>query len=127
VPTPYSSHKTKTAFRQIFVFCVEGGSRTHDLEKEFGKLSPGIYALSLRAPEWKDKYNNRQHADERYFAITNMAITLKHSFGKALVWVTDLQTGEPVSGAAVKFYSVLGGEEVTGQTNRDGFFENKKV
>jgi uncharacterized protein YfaS (alpha-2-macroglobulin family) len=101
----------------------EWKSTPFDLEKEFGKLSPGIYALSLRAPEWKDKYNNRQHADERYFAITNMAITLKHSFGKALVWVTDLQTGEPVSGAAVKFYSVLGGEEVTGQTNRDGFFE----
>lgn len=102
-------------------------STPFDLEKEVGALTPGIYAFTLAAPEWKDTYTNTKNVDERYFAITNMAITLKYSAGKALVWVTDLQTGDAVSNATIKFLSVKKGEQVSGKTNSEGFFETSLV
>lgn len=94
-----------------------------DIEKTFGTLKPGLYFLAVRAPEWFDTYNKKPYQEERTFAITNMAMTLKYSGGRALVWVTDLQTGNPVSGAAVKFHSDAGNIEVSGKTDKDGFFE----
>lgn len=96
-----------------------------DIEKTFGTLKPGLYFLAVRAPEWFNNYGltKEPYQEERTFAITNMAMTLKYSRGKALVWVTDLQTGDPVAGAAVNFRSVAGKTEASGKTDKDGFFE----
>ncbi len=94
-----------------------------DLEKTFGALKPGLYFLAVRAPEWINSYNKQPYQDERTFALTNMAMTLKYSRGKALVWVTDLQTGNPVSGAVVSFHNNSGKVEVSGKTDKDGFFD----
>lgn len=100
----------------------EWESMPFDLEKNFGKLQPGLYLLTLRAPEWKDNQGAAMQ-EERVFALTNMGLTLKYSRGKALVWVVDLQTGEPVSGVTVKFHTLKDEVKASGKTDKDGFFE----
>lgn len=95
-----------------------------DIEKKFGvTLKPGIYAMILRAPEYKD-YNGQPAALEQYFAVTNTALTLKYSGDKALIWATDLTTGEPVQGASVTLHALSGATPVQGKTDAQGFFES---
>ncbi len=94
-----------------------------DVSKRFGNsLKPGIYALLLRSPEYRD-YNGQEIVLQQYFVITDTGLTLKYSGDKALVWATDLQTGEPVADAAITFHSVLGTTTVRGKTDSEGFFE----
>lgn len=85
-------------------------------------LAPGIYGLSLSAPEEKD-YQGRPVIHTQLVAITNMAMTLKYSADKALVWVTDMTTGVPVNGATIKVRSVGGAIVATAKTNADGIAE----
>ena len=100
-----------------------------DVNEKTGKalnLSSGIYALSLRAPEyvrtWGDK---KQIVNYQYFALTNIGLTLKYSGTKALVWAVDLRTGEVLADVDISFHS-LGKENIyTGKTDRNGFFETE--
>ncbi len=95
-----------------------------DVQKRMGvTLKPGIYALLLTAPEYKD-YNGQPVTIQQYFAVTNTALTLKYSGDKALVWATDLQTGQPVQGASITFQSMLGTTPLRGKTDASGFFES---
>lgn len=97
-------------------------SKKVDLEKTFGKIGPGIYATSVTAPEWVDP-RGQPLREQRFFVLTNMAITLKYSGNRMLAWVTDLRTGVPVSGAFVKVRAVSGNIPATGTTDKNGFFE----
>ncbi len=103
----------------------EWGVTPFDVSKQFGEtLPPGIYALLLRAPEYTSPWDPyKQAVEQQYFAITNMAITLKYSGDKALVWVTDMQTGEPVKSAIIAFNKLDGKQVRTGTTDAQGFFE----
>src|SRR3989339_578329 len=102
----------------------EGVIEPFDVEKRLGRtLPPGIYALTVRTPEFRNDYDKKQVVLPRYFALTNIGLTLKHSGDHALVWATDLRTGEPVKGAAVSFHSLMGKTVVTGSTDAQGFFE----
>ncbi|MFA6039380.1 MAG: Ig-like domain-containing protein [Candidatus Peribacteraceae bacterium] len=97
-----------------------------DVREMFGEeLPPGIYALHLRAPEhrlyWKE---TEQAVEQQYFAVTNMALTLKYSGSRALVWVTDMQTGQPVKGARVAIHALDGREVKSGTSDAQGFFES---
>ncbi len=95
-----------------------------DVEKQFGKLESGICAIHLQAPEYKRTYGDYgQIVEEQYFALSNLALTLKNSGTKALVWVTDTQTGEAVSGAQIRFHSLEGNIPLRGRTDEEGFFE----
>lgn len=100
----------------------EWDSVAFDIEKEYGKLAPGIYAIRYSAPEWRD-YEKRPRYDTRVFAVTGMAITLKYSGSKALVWVTNLQSGEPVSGANITIHALSSDTALKGTTDKNGFFE----
>lgn len=93
-----------------------------DLEKNFGTLKPGIYAFSMGAPELL-RHDGQPQKEQRFFVLTNMGLTLKYSGSKALVWVTDLQSGDPIVGATVKFHSLAGVSGPAGKTDKDGFFE----
>ncbi len=97
-------------------------SKTVDLEKTFGKVGPGIYVLSVTSPEWEAK-PYVPAVEQRYFVLTNMALTVKYSGSRLLAWVTDLQTGEPVSGALVKIRSLKGDTPASGTTDKNGFYE----
>ncbi len=94
-----------------------------DLQEKAGKLKPGVYVFKLTSPEWKSYDNLTPQYDIRALAVTNIGLTLKFSHGKALVWAIDLQTGDPVKGAVIKFRTLLGGTPVTGKTDKNGFFE----
>jgi alpha-2-macroglobulin len=96
-----------------------------DVAKNFGTLTPGIYALRLTAPEAVQPYQkSMKQVEEQYFALTNLSITLKYSGDKALVWVTDMRTGNPVKSARIQFHSMAGTLPVQGVTDAQGFFES---
>ncbi len=76
-------------------------------------LAPGIYLLVARAPEAAQP---ERHA----FIVTPLNVTLKTTGEEALVWVTDLEKGEPVAGADVKLYGYDGGLASEGTTDRSG-------
>lgn len=64
-------------------------------------LTPGFYFLTLETPEID---NRRPYDDVRTLMVANTNLTLKSSHYEALAWVTDLETGEPLSGIEVQFY-----------------------
>jgi uncharacterized protein YfaS (alpha-2-macroglobulin family) len=95
-----------------------------EVGKQFGELKSGIYALTLQAPEYKSSYGDREPIiEEQYFALSNLALTLKYSGSKALVWLTDTQTGEAVDRARISFHALSGEVPLRGRTDKDGFFE----
>ncbi|MBN1123205.1 MAG: Ig-like domain-containing protein [Anaerolineae bacterium] len=60
-------------------------------------LSPGMYLLIVDAPEIE--------GDLRHIMlVVTDNLTFKSSFEEGLVWMTDLQTGQPVGGQYVQFY-----------------------
>lgn len=103
----------------------EWSSMAFDVSKQLGQnLEPGIYALHLTSPEYKQTWSPfGQITEVQYFALTNMAITLKYSGDKALVWVTNMQTGEPVKGAIVQLHRLDGKVARNGTTDAQGFYE----
>lgn len=92
-------------------------------EKMGGPLQSGIYALTLKAPEYKN-YLGQQIVEQQYFAMTNMAITVKYTANAVLVWVVDITTGNPVQAAAIEIYTEAGKQALTGTTDAQGFFES---
>jgi hypothetical protein len=94
-----------------------------DVEKESGQTLPvGIYALTLQAPEYVTS-DGIPGTAQQYFALTNMAITLKYSGSKVLAWVTDMQTGNPIQNATVRVRSLDTVTRAEGRTDKQGFFE----
>lgn len=80
------------------------------------KLTNGIYMLIADAPEVE--------GDIRHFVIvTNANLTFKTSFDEGLVWLTDLRTGQPISGAAVTIHDENMREIGTGTTDSTGAAE----
>lgn len=97
-----------------------------DVQKQAGKtLGSGIFGLSMQAPEYVQTWNPSAGPVTQYqfFALTDMAITLKQSATKALVWVNNMQTGDAVGGASIAFYSLDGKQLLTGKTDAQGFLE----
>lgn len=99
---------------------------TFDPEKRIGsKLAPGIYALQLAAPEYVQPWDPAKKGIEtQIFAITNLSVTLKYSGDSMLVWVTDMQTGNPVKDARITLHALDGRTPLSGKTDKDGFFES---
>lgn len=95
----------ETAYANIEA--VEGGE---------GSLPAGIYLLIADAPEIR--------GDLRHFMVVADAnLTYKASFDESLVWLTDLDSGQPVSGAAVRFYDNNFNQVAEGTTGADGTLE----
>ncbi|MBK6908013.1 MAG: alpha-2-macroglobulin [Rhodocyclaceae bacterium] len=59
--------------------------------------------------------------------VTNMAVHLKLGKDNALIWVTALNTGKPVSGAAVRLSSCDGAVQWEGSTNDKGLAQIDKA
>lgn len=86
---------------------------------EGGSLEPGIYLLSAEAPET---------ARFRHFMIVvTDNLTLKTSFDEALVWLTDLQSGQPVEGVEVTLHDTALNESSTATTDASGVAELEGV
>lgn len=103
----------------------EWGVETFDIKERLqSELTPGIYVLTLQAPEYH--YDGGIPVVEKiYFSITSTALTLKFSGDKALVWALNMETGEPVAGATIGLHTPNGQQVKSGLTDAAGFFETE--
>ncbi|MFO7917471.1 MAG: Ig-like domain-containing protein [Anaerolineae bacterium] len=76
-------------------------------------LSPGLYLLEASAPEAPDP---RRHV----LIVSHMNLTLKSSEDEALIWVTDMRDGSPVSEADVTVYDGEGERVAEATTDGNG-------
>jgi uncharacterized protein YfaS (alpha-2-macroglobulin family) len=90
-------------------------------DEEGAPLPPGLYYLELSAPEVKVEV--RDYRPSRYmFVKSRLNLTLKQSRGDALVWATDLDSGQPVAGLPVTLSTKTNRPETSGNTGIDGVF-----
>ncbi|MCB8943911.1 MAG: Ig-like domain-containing protein [Ardenticatenaceae bacterium] len=83
-------------------------------------LPNGIYYLSLATDG--DDPNVRYWQNRRHLLIVaDTNIVVKEMFDEAHVWVTDLATGEPVSGRNLTFYNDRGAPIGTAVSDNNGF------
>ena len=71
-----------------------------NLGENDGKLEPGMYLLTVSSPQVRDVYVQRAA-----LFVSEINLTLKSEPDAALVWATDLQTGQPVADLTVDFYA----------------------
>ena len=85
-----------------------------------GALAPGLYLLRVSSPEQSrlDYGGITRHL----FVVANTSVTFKSAEREALVWATDLQSGEPVSGVEVALLDARAAGIDSGLTDRDGVY-----
>lgn len=88
-----------------------------------GKMQSGLYAVRVEAPEEINPYTKLHMVHTQIVDITNMALTMKTSGDRVLVWATDMTTGEPVRGATVSLRGLDGNVVATGQTGTNGLYQ----
>lgn len=82
-------------------------------------LPPGLYYLELSAPEIRAAMAKYQ--PERYMFIkSRLNLTLKQTETEALVWATDLASGQPVGDVPIMFYQKTTPLGEAGSTAADG-------
>ncbi|MCB0193870.1 MAG: alpha-2-macroglobulin, partial [Anaerolineae bacterium] len=89
-----------------------------DLVDDGGSLEPGIYLLDTESPQ----INNRNYYNRRHMlVVTHINLTLKAGQRDAMVWATDLASGEPISGQEIVFYDTSDQRRLdTATTDSDG-------
>ena len=89
-------------------------------------LPPGLYYLELSAPEVRAKVTAYQPS--RYmFVKSRLNLTLKQAKSEALIWATDLASGQPVSELPVMLYSKSAPVGPIGTTNGSGLYHAKAL
>jgi uncharacterized protein YfaS (alpha-2-macroglobulin family) len=87
--------------------------------EEGGTLAPGLYYLELTAPEMKEQ--EYWQPSRLIMVVSRLNLTLKQGEAEALVWATDLASGQVVPGLSVSLQS----DSATlaeGWTGQDGVF-----
>ena len=66
---------------------------------------PGVYFLDVEAPQLDSEryYYNAQHV----LVVSDLNVTLKVSPDEAVVWATDLTSGDPVPDLELTFMEIL--------------------
>jgi len=104
----------------------ESGYLQVDLAEDGGPLPPGLYFLEVSAPElrayrwWEPPCH--------LLVVSRIHLSLKVAQREALVWATDLLTGEPVAGLDVTFMGGLATSPLLrreGTTDADGVFRTE--
>ncbi|MCB9007807.1 MAG: Ig-like domain-containing protein [Ardenticatenaceae bacterium] len=85
-----------------------------------GSLTPGIYLLTVDAPETNEEVRFWQN-QRNLLLVADTNVVVKEMFGAVHVWVTDLQTGQPVSGRNLTLYSEQGVSLGTAVSDNNGF------
>jgi hypothetical protein len=83
--------------------------------EEGGKLSPGVYYLSALSP-------NYDYPQYLAFGVVNANLTVKRGPGEILIWVTDIESAEPIADTPVSLYWYDGTLLTSGRTDADGIF-----
>jgi hypothetical protein len=82
-------------------------------------LPPGFYFLGLDSPEIR---NPNPFDDFRLLIVASANLSFKSSSGDGLLWLTDLETGQPIAEAPVVIYNDRAEVLKEGQTGADGAF-----
>ncbi|MEM7030931.1 MAG: Ig-like domain-containing protein [Chloroflexota bacterium] len=72
-------------------------------DTENGTLEPGLYLLEASSPE-VDRERRHRYLPRHVLVVSDLQLTLKTGPKEALVWATDLATGQPVSDLAIQLY-----------------------
>jgi uncharacterized protein YfaS (alpha-2-macroglobulin family) len=87
-------------------------------------LPPGLYYLQLSAPEARAEVSGRSYKPSTFmFVRSRLNLTLKQTQSEALVWATDLASGQPVAGIPVALYQEVSQTPARGTTGSDGLYE----
>ena len=106
-----------TAEGDSVLYYIEPTSAPSVDDEELPPLDPGVYFLTVNSPETRaEGWDDRRHM--LIVATTN--ITFKYTPNQALAWVTDMQSGLPLSGVPVTFYDRNMNEIDTVVTDPDG-------
>lgn len=86
-------------------------------EADNSPLRPGFYFLGMYADpvQRSDRFN-----DTRTLVVANANLTFKSTQTEALLWLTDLNTGEPISGVSLSIVNERGKVLATGATDANG-------
>ena len=84
---------------------------------EGGELEPGLYFLVLSAPGISQSRQPRQ-----VMVVSQSNLTFKRTLTEALVWATDLLTGQPIPGMEMTLYDGKYNQIASGTTDGDGVF-----
>ncbi|NOZ50601.1 MAG: hypothetical protein GXP37_11230 [Chloroflexi bacterium] len=84
-------------------------------------LGPGFYFITARSPQVS--YGEYDTTPRALLVISRYNVVIKKGVTNALVWVTDLQSGQPVAGQPVTIYHA--GEIIAsgGTTNAEGVYQ----
>lgn len=100
-----------TGFRRFWETTYDSaGQRDKPFEvllasEEGGQLAPGLYYVSMSAPSLLPYADSRVVRLDFALAVSTATLTVKRSHNEVLVWVTDMQTGQPLPGVTVKLYA----------------------
>ncbi|HSJ53173.1 MAG TPA: alpha-2-macroglobulin family protein, partial [Anaerolineae bacterium] len=83
-------------------------------------LPPGLYYVELTAPEVEEGRLPGDLASRSMFVKSALNLTLKQAQSEALVWATDLASGQPVAGLPISLYTTWGEVDASGTTDADG-------
>lgn len=82
-------------------------------------LTPGLYFLQVSSPET----NAQGYRPNRHMLVVGTSvITMKASVDTVTVWVTDVQSGQPLADTPVSVYAQSGQTIASGITDVDGIF-----
>ena len=91
------------------------------LKKENGEdLGPGFYLITIDSPQVK-KYN--RYIDTRLLVLSDANLTFKTTQTEGLLWLTDLNSGVPISGVTLFVFDVNYTQIGQGTTNSQGLLE----
>src|SRR5574341_521322 len=82
-----------------------------------GALDPGVYFLRMSSAELPD-----QGPQSQLLVVSGANLTLKTSLTGALVWATDLNSGQPIPQLPITIYSQNFSKLAAGQTDAQGVF-----
>jgi uncharacterized protein YfaS (alpha-2-macroglobulin family) len=85
-------------------------------------LPPGIYYLQLAAPEVRAAAQSGYQPSRYMFVKSRLNLTLKQTLSEALVWATDLASGQPVGDLPISLYQGTKPLSATGATDARGLF-----
>ncbi|MGQ0603138.1 MAG: Ig-like domain-containing protein [Anaerolineales bacterium] len=86
------------------------------LQPSDGTLAPGLYYLRMTAP-------GINFPTYQLLAVSKSALTLKTGLDSALVWATDLNSGQPVPNLNLTLYDSKFGALGNGSTDAQGIFK----
>ncbi len=80
-------------------------------------LEPGVYFFSMQSPETAEA---GREPINHFMVVSTASLVLKTEIDAAVVWVTDVQTGQPIAGAPVTIYDSGYTAIGSGSTGADG-------